>query len=146
MKKIILNNKGQLILRDKDYFGGKYSFIERLKMNGIGSIKVFYQSGIPYFDEVESIENETSFVNFELMKNGFLIRLNRNQQLRYIGFQLHEILNIKLEKDHPESVLKISTLNDDLLLFKIPTRDIDSLAAFFKKVIFKEKFEYIRKY
>lgn len=143
LKKIILNNKGQLVQKDEIYFGGRYSFLERLSMNGIGSPKVIYQSGIPYFDALESIENELSFVNFELMKNGFLLRLNRNQQLRYIGFQLHEILKIELKKSDQEVKLSIYTTADmDILRFRLPIIAIEKLHKYFKKAVFKDKFEW----
>lgn len=158
MKIIKLNNKGQLIKKDVDFFGGKFSFLERIRAGGIGAPKVIYQSGIPHFDELDNgISGEISFSNFELMKDGFLIRLNRNQRLRYVGFQLHEILKIKLTSQQwedqlsngelrhyrlpTESKLQITTLNDAMLQFSVAHIFYKKILAFFKKDIFEQKFE-----
>ena len=142
MKKIILNNKGQLVTKDKMYFGGKYSLLERIRMGGIGSAKVIYKSGVPYFDEIAFVENEISFANFELLKNGLLIRVYRNLKFRYIGFQLHEILKIKFGVTAgDDSTLKIFTLNDDIITFEVTTQYTTAIKSFFKKNMFEEKFE-----
>jgi len=147
LKKIILNNKGELIPSDLAYFGGKYSFLERFKMDGIGSPKVIYEKGIPYFDELtELAENETSFVNFEIMKNGFLLHCNRNQRLRSVGFQMDEIVKIDLfglvEKiGGVSSVLQIKTKKDGTLGFKVVIQSFRRIQIFFKKKRLKEKFE-----
>lgn len=129
------------------YYGGKYGFLERFKMDGIGSPKVIYESGIPYFDELNELaENEISFVNFELMKNGFLFHCNRNQRLRSIGFQIHEISKINLwglveENGSVSSELQIQTGNDGLLCFSVIIQNFSRIKTFFKKKPLLEKFE-----
>jgi len=140
LKKIQLNNKGELIAKDIAFFGGKYTFMERFRMSGIGSPKVVYKQGVPYFDELASIENEVSFANFELMKNGFLIRIHRNLQLRYIGYQLHEILKIEFNNKVEKNRLLIKTL-DEVIIFKVPLQSIGNIKTFFDKKIFAGKYE-----
>jgi hypothetical protein len=143
LKKIILNNKGQLVNQDKMYFGGKYSLLERIRMGGIGSAKVIYKSGVPYFDEIAFVENEITFANFEILKNGLLIRVYRNLKFRYIGFQLHEILKIKILEDAgDENTLQIFTLNDDVITFEVNKHYKTAIKSFFKKKMFEEKFEF----
>ena len=79
-------------------FGGNYTIWEKLKMGGTGSPKVIYQSGIPAFDElVKGAENESTFVSFEVMKNGLIVRANRQQRLHCVGARLTDIDIIKLE-------------------------------------------------
>ena len=147
MKKVQLKNNGQFTIRDLDYFGGKYSFLQRLKMDGVGSSKVIYISGIPYFDELSHfIENETPYVNFELMKNGLLVRLNRNQKTRIIGFQLHEILDVELKTnirvdENASYRLIIKTLYDDLIQLKVLIQNVKAIRRFFSKSVFEEKFQ-----
>lgn len=140
MKIINLNNKGQLRAKDVAYFGGKYSFFERIKIKGIGSPKVIYKNGIEHFDDVTQLDSELSFANFELMKDGLLVRLRRNLQLRYVGFQLHEILKITLNPIGQELELMINTI-DDQLLFEVPLQSIPNLKSFFEKNIFKGRVE-----
>ena len=146
LKIVQLKNNGRLTIKDKEYFGGKYSFIQRIKMNGVGSPKVIYKSGIPYFDELSSfVENEVPFVNFELMQNGLLIRLNRNQKTRIVGFRLDEILMVKYFKTQNDDnvtaqQLRITTVNEDQLQFRVVTQNIKTIKEFFCKNPLIEKF------
>lgn len=156
MKKIILKNNGQMTKRDLSYFGGKFGLFERLRLGGIGSPKIIYQSGQEYFDELnEYIENEISFANFELLKDGLLIRLNRNQRFRYIGYQLHEVLSIHLlgtaventskmeaknRYQNYEGLLRINLLEGTPLQFHVPAIYFQKIQTFFQKPIFEEKF------
>ncbi len=150
-----------MLARDVAYFGGKYNFLERIREGGIGSPKIIYKTGIPHFDELDNeIIGEISFSNFELMKNGFLIRVNRNQKLRYVGFQLQEILKIKLigqkwEKRSSghmkqsyafplQSALHIFTLYDGILSFEASRPFYKKIRNFFEKRIFENKFEKVR--
>ena len=86
MRVIRLQADGQLLKRDLAYFGGAYTFWEKIRLRGIGSSKVIYEKGIPAFDEVDrGLVNELGFVNFELLKNGLLLRLNQNQRTACVG-------------------------------------------------------------
>lgn len=147
MKKVILNNKGELIAQDLQYFGGKYSFLERFRMDGIGSPRLIYKSGIPYFDELNDfIENEIPFANFELLKNGFIIRLNRNQKLRSVGLQLKELTKIKLfgllnQDEGVRSRVELYTKDNGILCFEVIVQNFKGVEIFFKKKQLRDKLE-----
>jgi hypothetical protein len=91
------NRSGELIRPEQKAFGGTFPFFEKLKMGGTGSSKMIYHKGIPEFDLLNKGEvGMTSFVSFELLKNGLLLRLNRNQKTKCLGIQLTHIKVIKL--------------------------------------------------
>ena len=95
MKLIKTQPGGVLSLGEKIYFGGPYSFWEKLKMKGIGSPKMVYDSGIEEFDEEDTgVGGEVSFVSMEVLKNGLIIRLNRNNRHRSVGIRLTDIEKI----------------------------------------------------
>lgn len=127
--------------KDKTYFGGKYGFLERIKIRGIGSPKVIYKSGIPHFDELDDrvVENEIPFANFELMKNGLLIRLNRNLRTRYVGIQLSDYKGVIFQKGS-EGKYKMELLNsnNDSFHFQIYVAHLSGVQAFFNKKLFSK--------
>lgn len=91
------NRSGELIRPEQKAFGGTFPFFEKLKMGGTGSSKMIYHKGIPEFDMLNKGEvGMTSFVSFELLKNGLLLRLNRNQKTKCLGIQLTELQKIEL--------------------------------------------------
>jgi len=122
--------------KDKSHFGGKYGFIQRIKLGGIGSPKVIYKSGIPHFDELKNqiAESEIPFVNFELMKNGLLIRLNHNLKTRYVGIQLLEYKGVTFQKEFGRlHSMELRTLNDGFFYFEIHIANLSAIQTFFKK-------------
>ena len=50
MKSLQTNVHGQLRHKDLIFFGGQYSLFEKIKLNGTGSPKIVYDSGIEPFD------------------------------------------------------------------------------------------------
>lgn len=97
MKVVKLQADGQLLKRDLAYFGGAYTFWEKIRRRGVGSSKVIYERGIPAFDEVDrGLANKLGFVNFELLKNGLILRLNQNQRIACVGIRLSELTRIDL--------------------------------------------------
>lgn len=97
MKTVEIEESGVLEDEEKAHFGGTYSLWERLKMGGTGSSKIVYESGIDHFDQLDrGIANELGFVSFEILKNGLILRLNRNQRLRCVGVRLSELEQIRL--------------------------------------------------
>lgn len=88
---------GELSKSEKAFFGGTYGFWAQLRQGGVGSAKLIYESGIPAFDALDrGVENEVAFVTFELLRNGLVLRLNRNQRLRCVGIRLSELKYIDL--------------------------------------------------
>ena len=91
MRLIQTNKNGELAAKDIKYFGGQYSFWEKIRKRGIGSTKIIYDSGIGEFDNLKrNITGEIGFVNFELLKNGLILRLNVTQRFSCIGMKLKE--------------------------------------------------------
>jgi len=159
LKTIETELSGILEEEEKEYFGGTYSFLERIKLRGIGSPKIIYHAGIPAFDVLnEYVENESSFVSFEVMKNGLILRLNRTQRLRCVGTRLTDLAAIKLIgykiefkrrgwNDLPNrivhmGILEIEELDGSHCTFRIFTQNFDDLLRFFKKTPFRGKFSY----
>ncbi len=157
MKLIKLNNNCELSSKDVRFFGGHYSFFEKVKMDGIGSPRIIYDSGIEAFDQIKrDVAGETSFVNFELLKNGLLLRLNVNQRLACIGLRLIDIKEInlfgyRLEIDVRYSAdarvvhygeLEIITTNGNLK-FTILVNAFESILNYFIKKGLTEKFSFL---
>ena len=97
MKPLKTNPSGHLSPKDIIHFGGEYSTLEKIEKGGIGSTKLIYDSGLEAFDKLSrDIPGEIGFVNFELLKNGLILRLNINQRLCCLGVRLSDIERIDL--------------------------------------------------
>lgn len=157
MRKIKINNSGELLPSEKAFFGGAYSLWEKLKRKGVGSAKIIYDKGITEFDQLgRNIEGEISFVSFEILKNGLILRLNRNQRIECVGLQLNQISAIDLVgyridiKDRYDNVIKtvhrgeleIKELNGDTANFAIIAREFKTLIEFFRREEFADKFNF----
>ncbi len=159
LKIVEIELSGILEEEEKEYFGGTYSFWERIKLKGVGSPKIVYHAGIPTFDALNDyVENDNSFVSFELMKNGLILRLNRIQRLRCVGTRLTDIEAIKLTgykiklkhtKWHENAnkvvhmgILEILEVDGTRCSFRIFTQSFDDLLKFFKKAPFAGKFTF----
>lgn len=158
MKKIELKNNGEMEIHDLHYFGGKYSLLERIKKKGIGSPKIIYESGINEFDELKrNIAGEISFVNFELLKNGLILRLNLNRRHAYIGIKLDELTTINLvsyrikikQNKFGKTITKIVHRGEleiieqtNKVKFSVIVKDFDGIKKFFQKDDFIQKFNF----
>lgn len=159
MKVVEIELSGILDDEEKEYFGGTYSFWERIKLKGVGSPKIVYHKGIPVFDTLNDlVENDSSFVSFELMKNGLILRLNRIQRLRCVGTRMTDLeaiiltaykIEFKRTKwNQPPSrivhmgILEIRELDGSHCTFRIFTQSFDDLLKFFKKAPFAGKFTF----
>lgn len=149
MRKIKPKPSGELMPRDLRFFGGEYSFFEKLKLKGVGSPKLIYLDGNNKFDAIDrKIEWEIPFVNFELLKNGLIARLNQNQRTAPIGFKLDDIKRINLigfkihiktktfrgykTKIVHRGELEIIT-EEKIMHLNILTKDFASVVQYFKK-------------
>lgn len=158
MKSIEIELSGALEEEELEYFGGAFSFRENLRLKGTGSPKVYYSKGIPEFDELnEFVENEISFVSFELMKNGLILRLNRTQRMRCVGALLTNLKGIRLtgfrkvveyrrwlykrEIVH-RGLLEIEEGDGTLSQFHVPEQNFNGLQKYFSKPIFQDIFVY----
>lgn len=79
-------------------YGGEYSLLETLMLRGIGSPKVDYIDGLEEFDKIHELQElERSVSNFELLKSGLIIRMNKRQHLVVAIAALDELESIVLE-------------------------------------------------
>jgi hypothetical protein len=156
MKKLRLNKNGELTAKDISYFGGQYSFWEKVSKIGVGSSKVLYESGIDHFDQMKrAIEGEIGFVSFELLKNGLILRLNINQRFSCIGMKLDDIKEINLigyrievyHRQFGKVIIKIVHRGELEIIggehsikFSMVTREFDSFVDYFLREELAEKF------
>jgi len=150
LRKVKTNLSGELLSSEIKYFGGAYSFREKIKMNGIGSPRMIYDLGIPQFDGLErDVANEIGFVNFELLKNGLIIRLNINNRTACVGIRLSEISKIKLKgflfTYNENSVFRgeLTVIGEwgHLANFVVMGQEYNRLFDFFTKRTLADKFE-----
>ena len=155
LREVKVNQSGKLFKKEIGYYGGEYSFLEKIKIGGVGSSKIVYESGIDEFDKFErGVENEVSYVNFELLKNGLIFRLNRNQRVKCLGIRLTEIRSISLiayrieikEKYQKRIVhngkLEIIDSEGNTKGFRVLTREFKETVNFFQRKELANKFNY----
>jgi len=121
---------------------GPFSLWERLKMGGTGSKRVYYSSGISYFDEVIGESTDLPFVNFEMLKNAIFIRLSIHNKSYTLSLKHNELERILLYTG--------DSTGKKLLLFVVQTLEKQytfafrlnnlSIASFFTKACFRDKF------
>ena len=156
VKELKLNLSGDLTKQQKAYFGGSYPLVDKLRKFGIGSSKLVYKSGIPAFDEVaRGVENEMSFVNFELLKNGLILWLNQNQRTKAVGVKLTDVkaihlvayrIEVQYEQYHRRvrkivhrGELEIIDIQNNIASFEALAQNFEGILEFFQKVEFDSK-------
>ncbi|MEM6965811.1 MAG: hypothetical protein AAF573_13670 [Bacteroidota bacterium] len=79
-------------------FGGKFGLFEKIRMGGVGSPKIKYASGLEGIDDFveDTAGSDIPYVNFEYLKNGILVRVNKTQYLKGVLINFDEISNIVL--------------------------------------------------
>ena len=150
---------GALDKREKAFFGGEYGFWAKLRQGGVGSAKLIYEAGIPTFDATDrGVENEVCFVTFELLRNGLVLRLNRNQRLRCVGIRLTELKYIDLvgypiqiqpqglsrreTKIVHQGELELTGRNGQRSRFSVITQNFAEVLAYFRRKELAAKFRY----
>lgn len=160
MRVVKTNQAGQLLKSELKTFGGAYNFWEKFINNGVGSAKVIYDEGIEAFDALNrGVAGEISFVSFELLKDGLLLRLNHNQRTLCLGVKLLEIKHINLtgfrievvvKKKHQAAyvkivhrgVLEIIERRGGTTSFSVVVREFTDVKSFFEKPAFAEQFTF----
>ena len=151
MKIVRSNKSGHLVIKEKLYFGGEFSFLQKLKLNGTGSNKLIYIEGIEELDLLyRDVEGELIFVNFEILPNGLILRANCNQRLMNLGVRLSDISEINLTGYRIDiGKSKFGIINSDGVayrgeleileienhkktIFRVVTREYNQILAFFK--------------
>lgn len=158
MKLLKLNHHNNINFLDLEFLGGSFTFIEKIKLRGTGSPKLIYRSGIEAIDKsLTTHSNKINYVNFELFKNGIVIRYKNDTKSIGIGIQINEIERIVLTafkikiwrkirwKKQSDIVYRGELdifINNKVLQFSILTKDFESCFNFWNKKHLHEKFEY----
>lgn len=131
-------------------YGGPYSLWQKIKIGGVGSPRVIYKSGLSTFDAIHYTDNqEQSLTNFQLLREGFIIRINKRQQLGIAIEKLNQLENIHLNfkvnslttlesSEFPE--LQIKFIDQPVITFEIPLDSYDGIYKYFSKAVFKNYF------
>lgn len=160
MRIVKTNQAGQLLKSELKAFGGTYNFWEKFVNNGVGSGKVIYDEGIEVFDELDrGVSGEISFVSFELLKDGLLLRLNQNQRTLCLGARLLQIkaidltgfrIEVRVKKKFQQAytkivhrgVLEIHEEQGGTTRFSVVVREFTDLKSFFEKSVFAGRFNF----
>ena len=131
-------------------YGGKFSFFEKIKMGGVGSPKIVYQSGFKEIDELkEDVGSDLCYINFEFLKKGLLGRINKGQKLIGIIMHFDEIEEIhlstnKIDKTNEKAtigLLEIFSFSGEVLICGVTAQGYGGIEQFFSKHFLKDKFE-----
>lgn len=142
---------------DLERYGGRYSFLEQLRLGGVGSAKVVYESGIIAFDEIcQRLSQEPCSISFELLKKGLIIRLYSNHHIRAVGVLLRDIefinfrgtevavqqrgMGLFKNKIRREGKLWIITQSGAIVVTYVSPQNYNSVKAFFEKKPFQGLF------
>ena len=131
-------------------YGGQYSILETLILRGIGSPKMDYVSGLAEFDSIHQLQElERSVSNFELLKSGFIIRLNKRQNLAVGIVHFDEVESIVLEgrpieyngRQLREGSLFVNFKNQVTLTFTVSVQVFSGVGRYFSKKPFLSFFK-----
>lgn len=96
MQIINLPYDGKLSSRHIKHLGGKFYWLEILKLRGIGSSKFIYDSGIEAFDQLKELTTTTNIVNLEIFKGGLVIRFKKQNVYQACLLRYNEIDEISV--------------------------------------------------
>ncbi len=130
-------------------YGGEYSFFDNLRMGGIGSPNMVYQSGLEAFDEVAQLDSpEIPLVNIALLKKGVIVRINKRQKLasaicltehiKHIHIQSFQLPHIEFNHEVTVGIISVE-MGEHLLQLSIPAKNHASTIKFFEKPFFQGK-------
>lgn len=144
---IPLEKDGSIAIKNYPSLGEWYSFTDRLKGVGQGSIKLHYKSGIAQFDKLNQLNVDTAFVNFEPTTKGIILRFNKTNRVRAYGIPYDAIHEIEIQQIHfstknmftrkrtkkTKGILLIKE-NANTIILKIPVNQVAKIIAFFNKL------------
>lgn len=144
MFEIIPKRNGQLPKAPIDKLGGRYGILERFKVGGIGSPKMFYKGGNEVFDLLSrQISGEETIVNIELLKSGLLVRAYSGQRSKTLGIPFTNISAIHIlsssnKEDDTNDKNQIKTIvfelkdHQDIICF-VNQKNLSDLIKYFQK-------------
>lgn len=158
MQKLTLNNSNDLFSKDLNHYGGSFSYKEKLQLQGVGSPKLIYKSGISELDNsILAKGNYPIFINLEVLKNGLLLRANLNQETYCFGIKIDEItalqltaykVEIRVKKfgSYTTKIVHRGTLeifeNKQSIQLSIGIREFKTMHSFLNKPMLKNKLNY----
>lgn len=89
----------------QEELGGQFSFLNKVKLGGIGSPKLIYQKGIKEFDQLKTANQDLNYINFELFPNAIVGRFTKKGESVGVIISQEEIEKIQFESRR----IKIST-------------------------------------
>ncbi len=96
MQVINLSQDGQLRHRDICYLGGCFSWMEVIRMGGVGSSKFIYESGVDGFDQLKEVTTASNYVSLDLHKEGLAIRFKKQNDFKACLLRYDDIEEIKV--------------------------------------------------
>lgn len=159
MRLIKTNKSGQLIKKEIEFYGGEFSTFEKIKLGRIGSPKVNYDYGLEDLDILSrNIEGEVTYINFEILKNGLIIRANCNQRQIVLGLKLSETKSIDLigkrltiesddmqilsKKIQNQEIMRIKKTDSTMIKLIIQSQQYNDVVKFFSMLPFQNIFNH----
>jgi len=144
---IPLEKDGSILLKKYPSLGEWYSFKDRLKGMGQGSIKLHYKTGVAEFDKLNQLNVDTAFVNFEPTTKGMILRFNKFNRVRAFGIANTDIHQIEIKKIYINTKNIFTQKkrqktkgnlfikgNFNLIVLEIPVNRVDKIITFFKNL------------
>ena len=127
----------------KKIIGGKYSLLKRLKLGGIGSMKLIHTAGLDFVDQFNSKSQSLDYLSFELRPNGLVGRTHGNNSrtfvllkndIQYVRFKTYKI-KISTRSGivvRNEALIEFKLKNGTLNLY-LPSSSYSAVKSFFSK-------------
>jgi len=132
-----LEKNGDILLSKYPALGKRYKLLDRLQGKGIGTSKLHYKNGVTVFDELQQLNQDTAFVNFEPTKAGFILHFNKTNRVRAFGIPFQQIENVVIKQTQAQPKPQIFRLTSGNILIKTTSNliKINIPAGKIKKVI-----------
>jgi len=145
---LILEKNGDIILSKYPKMGKRYRFLDRLKGKGIGTSKLQYLNGIEVFDEIQKLNQDTAFVNFEPTTEGFILHFNKTNRVRAFGIpfkQIQKIVISRVKQKPKKSIFEAKTAHlsiktgSNLININFPDEKTKKLILFFETYLLQNQ-------
>ncbi len=94
---VLKTNKDGILDIEFSKLGGQFPLKEKIKLGGVGSTKIIYDKGVAEFDLLRNnLVCEPLYANFELLRNGVVVRCYLNNRLKAVGVRYVDISTIHL--------------------------------------------------
>ena len=145
---LILEKNGDILLSKHPELGKRFKLLDRLRGNGIGTTKLHYVNGVAVFDELQLLNQDTAFVNFEPTTQGFILHFNKTNRIRAYGIPFQKIKTISIKRQQVKAKTSIFEMqqgtlcietNTILININIPIRKIEKVILFFETYLLQDQ-------